>query len=63
MLGFTEWLMLAGVCAMGAMAPGVSTYVFAVMYHRAENLAASGVLIGTAASVLSVSAWLAILGT
>jgi threonine/homoserine/homoserine lactone efflux protein len=27
MLGLTEWLMLAGVCAMGAMAPGVSLAV------------------------------------
>lgn len=45
-----------------AMAPGVNTYVFAAMYQRGQMQAASAILIGTAASVLTASAWLAILG-
>jgi hypothetical protein len=45
-----------------AMAPGVNTYVFASMYGRGQAQAASAVLIGTALSVLTASAWLAWLG-
>ena len=45
-----------------AMAPGVNTYIFANMYGRARRVAASGVLAGTALSILSVAAWLALLG-
>ncbi|WP_101068842.1 AEC family transporter [Roseovarius salinarum] len=41
-----------------AMAPGVNTYVFANMYGRARRVAASAVLIGTAASILTVWLWL-----
>ena len=44
-----------------AMAPGVNGYIFADMYGRAKNTAASAVLAGTAVSVLSASIWLAIL--
>ncbi len=45
----------------GAMAPGVNTYIFANMYGVAKRSAASGVLIGTGVSILSVSGWLQIL--
>ena len=45
----------------GAMAPGINTYVFANMYGVAKRVAASGVLVGTAVSVLSIWIWLAIL--
>ncbi len=45
----------------GAMAPGVNTYIFANIYGVAKRSAASGVLIGTGVSILSVSAWLQIL--
>lgn len=45
-----------------AMAPGVNTYVFASMYSRGQAQAASAVLLGTALSVLTASAWLAWLG-
>jgi malonate transporter len=45
-----------------AMAPGVNTYVFASLYARGQAQAASTILLATAASVLTVSAWLAILG-
>ena len=44
-----------------AMAPGVNAYVFANMYGRARRVAASAVLIGTGASILTVWGWLAIL--
>ncbi len=44
-----------------AMAPGINTYVFADMYGRARRVAATGVLVATAASVLSVSGWLWVL--
>ncbi|KIT17739.1 AEC family transporter [Jannaschia aquimarina] len=45
-----------------AMAPGVNSYLFAAMHGRAVRISASAVLIGTAASVLTVSIWLLILG-
>ena len=50
------------VVVLAAMAPGVNGYVFATMYNRARNTAASSVLAGTALSVLSASLWLGILG-
>lgn len=45
-----------------AMAPGVNAYVFASLYARAQAEAASAVLIATAASVATVTFWLALLG-
>ena len=45
-----------------AMAPGVNAYLFAAMHGRAVRISASSVLIGTAASVLTVSGWLLALG-
>lgn len=45
----------------GAMAPGVNAYIFASIYGVAKRSAASGVLIGTAMSILTVSVWLQIL--
>lgn len=45
-----------------AMAPGVNTYVFASLYARGQAQAASTILLATAASVLTVSVWLALLG-
>ncbi len=44
-----------------AMAPGVNAYVFSNMYGRARRVAASSVLIGTLAAVLSATFWLAVL--
>ncbi|NSX56460.1 AEC family transporter [Parasulfitobacter algicola] len=44
-----------------AMAPGINTYIFANIYGVAKRVAASGVLIGTALSILTVWVWLAIL--
>jgi predicted permease len=44
-----------------AMGPGVNTYIFANLYGVAKRVAASSVLVATAASVLTVWAWLAIL--
>lgn len=45
-----------------AMAPGINAYVFASLYHRGQAQAASVVLLATGLSVLTVSAWLAVLG-
>ncbi len=45
-----------------AMAPGFNAYIFANMYGRAKRVAASSVLIGTAASILTVWMWLSLLG-
>ena len=60
LLGVPEALTGAAVL-MAAMAPGINAYVFASMYHRGQGTAASTVLLGTAASVLTVSTWLWIL--
>jgi len=46
---------------MAAMAPGVNAYLISSMYRRGQGVAASTVLMGTALSVLSVSAWLWVL--
>ena len=44
-----------------AMAPGVNTFLFANMYGVAKRVAASGVLIATALSIVTIWFWLAIL--
>ncbi len=44
-----------------AMAPGINAYVFANMYGKAKRVAASAVLVGTGASILTVWCWLALL--
>lgn len=44
-----------------AMAPGVNTYIFASMYGVAMRVAASAVLIATAASIVTVWLWLGVL--
>ncbi len=44
-----------------AMAPGINAYLFADMYGRARRVAASAVLVGTVASVLSAAFWVAVL--
>ncbi|MEJ6391248.1 AEC family transporter [Gymnodinialimonas ulvae] len=45
-----------------AMAPGVNTYIFADMYGCARRVAATSVLVGTALTVLTAAAWIAIVG-
>lgn len=52
---------LRGAVLTAAMAPGVNAYLFANMYGAARRVAASAVLIGTAVTVLTASAWLLIL--
>ncbi|WGI20527.1 AEC family transporter [Amylibacter sp. IMCC11727] len=49
------------VVLTAAMSPGINTYVFANMYDRGKATAASGVLLGTGAAVVSVTIWLVIL--
>jgi len=62
-----HWLEVADHLAratvlMAAMAPGVNAYLFASLYQQGQGVAASTVLLGTAASIVSVSAWLWVLG-
>jgi hypothetical protein len=52
---------LRGAVLTAAMAPGVNAYLFANMYGAARRVAASAVLIGTAATVLTASGWLLLL--
>ena len=47
---------------MAAVPPGLNVYLFAVMYQRAQDVAASTVLLTTLLSVFSISAWLLVLG-
>lgn len=44
-----------------SMAPGINAYLFANIYGAARRVAASTVLIGTLASILSVWMWLSVL--
>ncbi|MBK8456214.1 MAG: AEC family transporter [Phyllobacteriaceae bacterium] len=46
---------------IAAMPPGMNIYVFALMYDRAVSLSASAILVATALSVITVTAWLALL--
>jgi malonate transporter and related proteins len=59
--GLPEAFLRAAVVT-AAMAPGVNTYIFATQYQRGQAQAAGSVLLGTAVSVLTVSAWIFILG-
>ncbi|MEM7379299.1 MAG: AEC family transporter, partial [Pseudomonadota bacterium] len=53
---------LKSAIVTAAMAPGINAYLFANLYNRAEDTAATSVLLGTAASVFTASAWLWWLG-
>ena len=44
-----------------AMAPGVNAYLFASMYGRAQRVAASAVLIGTGACIVTAAGWITLL--
>ena len=57
-LGISE---LRSAVLTSAMAPGINCYIFASMYNRAKRVAASGVLIATALSVLTIWCWLQVL--
>jgi predicted permease len=46
---------------LAAMPPGMNIYLFAVMYDRAVNLAASAFLLATMLSVLTATVWIYIL--
>lgn len=60
-LGLAEGELRAAVVT-AAMAPGVNSYLFANMYGVAQRVAASTVLIGTAACMFTAWIWLTILG-
>lgn len=47
---------------LAAMPSGINAYVFATYYNRGTNVAANTLLLGTIASAVTVSAWLAFLG-
>ena len=49
------------VVLMSAVAPGLNAYLFASMYNRGLDAAASTVLLSTLLSVFSISAWLVFL--
>ena len=59
--GFIDRDAFRSVILTASMAPGVNTYIFANMYGTAKRVAASGVLLSTAASVLTIWLWLLIL--
>jgi malonate transporter len=60
LLGLSTGQLRAAVIS-SAMAPGVNSYLFASTYGRGTRVTASAVLLGTAASVLTVSGWLVVL--
>ncbi|HPQ96467.1 MAG: AEC family transporter [Thiothrix sp.] len=53
-----EQQQLRKVVLMAAMAPGLNSYLFAVLYQRGQETAASTVLLATVLSVGTVSLWL-----
>ncbi len=60
-VGLPQDLFRSGVLN-AAMAPGFNVYIFANMYGRAKRVAASSVLFGTLASILTAWFWLSLLG-
>ena len=60
MTGLDETAMRSAIVT-ASMAPGINSYLFANMYDRAKRVAASGVLIGTALSIISISIWITLL--
>ncbi|MCP4331519.1 MAG: AEC family transporter [Gammaproteobacteria bacterium] len=52
---------MQSIVLMSAAAPGLNAYLFASMYNRGVGAAASSVLLSTALSVFTVSAWLLLL--
>ncbi|MBF9044385.1 AEC family transporter [Rhodobacterales bacterium HKCCE4037] len=55
-------MQLQSAVVTAAMAPGVNTYIFADMYGCARRVAATSLLVGTALTVLTAAAWIAVLG-
>jgi malonate transporter and related proteins len=53
---------LRAAVVTAAMAPGVNTYIFADMYGAARRVVASSILIATAMTVVTASAWIWLLG-
>ena len=53
-----DFAVLRNAVLMAAMAPGINAFVFATMYKRKTDIAASVVLLGTMASVLTASTWI-----
>lgn len=49
------------IVLMAAAAPGLNAYLFAAMYNRSQDVAASSVLLSTLLSVFTISAWLLLL--
>lgn len=50
------------VILMAAIPGGMNIYLFAVLYDRNKELAANAMLVGTAASIVTLPIWLVILG-
>ncbi len=46
---------------IAAMAPGINSYLFASMYQRGQSIAAGAVVLGTSASIFTISLWLWVL--
>jgi hypothetical protein len=49
------------IVLMAAAAPGLNAYLFAAMYNRGQDSAASSVLLSTLLSVFTISGWLILL--
>ncbi|MEN0000550.1 MAG: AEC family transporter [Pseudomonadota bacterium] len=58
-----DQIMTLAAVTIAAMPPGVNIYIFAAMYKRAEDVAASAFLLSTLLSIVSVTAWLWLLQT
>lgn len=54
-------IFVRSLVTVACMPPGVNIYIFASMYNRAVNLAASAFLIATALSVVTITIWLYVL--
>jgi hypothetical protein len=49
------------IVLMAAAAPGLNAYLFAAMYNRGQDIAASSVLLSTLLSLFTISGWLILL--
>ena len=59
---FSSRLFQFSAVLIAAMPPGINTYIFASMYNKAQQTAATSIVICTGLSIFTITAWLTFLG-
>ena len=56
-----DGMLVQAAVVLAAMPPGMNVYIFAAMYHRAESLSASVLIIGNILAVFTIPLWLVLI--